>query len=978
MPENGAGGPGEPALSVVIVTWNSAGDIGRAVASARSPSSQVIVVDNASTDDSIAAARAAGADVIVDAGANLGFSAGCNLGLRHVSASIVLFLNPDAALDGGAGEALLEFFASHPTAAILGPAVRDESGRRSRTAGHTWSLATELANKSMLHRFVRPLRGTGRVAWVSGAALAARVESLRDLGGFDPGFFLYYEDLDLCARAVSAGLEVWFSDAVGVTHSGKRSSRRVEERALLISQASTQRYWRRHGGHLDGLVVRAMTMPEMLLRSLVWALLSIDPARRAQGRVRLRAYRRILRGVAGFSVPEDPVGKEGSSSETANDSSSRQGPLVSVVIPTFNRADMVGRAIESALAQDYHPVEVIVVDDGSTDDTPAVLERYADSVRTIRQENRGEGAARNAGIAASTGEFVAFLDSDDEWRPRHLAPLVDRLLLDPTVGLAYRQAEFYKDESGEVFDVFPRRPLEGEIFLQAAEKNPMVVDSVLVWRAVLEQVGLFDEGLKGGADWELWARCLAVSRVAFVPGVTVRVHYHGRNTLGNRPVMEQGIRAATEKILNHPTNGPRLAPHRRRLRAGMWALLAHMNMLAGDGKAARARLWEGVQEDPYVVTYPVFWTMALKALVGTGLVHRGRLVRRRLHLRRVGGTLEQPAARADRYGSPTGLEPRLVTVVVPCFNARRWLPGCLESIQSQSYGGVEIIVVDGGSKDGTTEFLASKEGLTWVSEPDEGQSDAIAKGFEMAKGDVLCWVNADDRLRPRACEVVVAAMERTGADLVFGSAEIVDAEGRRIRLVHAPEHLRLRDFVNDVAVPQPSTFFSAALFRSVGGVDRSKHLSFDTDLWIRFAAAGAKVTRVPIVLSEVIYHEETKTSTHTHAAFRREAASAMEKFGGDTLAGKMRGVVASTQLFDEGIPPDRIAEAVATALAGQDDELMGAGAELVRRASRRDLVRLIPKLMKVPPPMQRGAARSLCWRIATGIRSRRLDRTVKG
>lgn len=92
-------------------------------------------------------------------------------------------------------------------------------------------------------------------------------------------------------------------------------------------------------------------------------------------------------------------------------------PPVSVIIPTWNRAREVREAIDSVLAQTYRPIEVIVVDDGSTDETPAVLGSYGDAIRTIRQENRGVSAARNAGIAAASGELIAFLDSDDTWLP---------------------------------------------------------------------------------------------------------------------------------------------------------------------------------------------------------------------------------------------------------------------------------------------------------------------------------------------------------------------------------------------------------------------------------------------------------------------------------------------------------------------------------------------------------------------------------
>src|SRR5687768_10535344 len=108
--------------------------------------------------------------------------------------------------------------------------------------------------------------------------------------------------------------------------------------------------------------------------------------------------------------------------------------LVSAIIPVHNYARLVGRAIESVLAQSYQPVECIVVDDGSTDDTPRVLARYGDRIRVIRKEKQGPAIARNVGIRAARGEYIALLDSDDYWRSEKLSRQVAVLAGDPALG----------------------------------------------------------------------------------------------------------------------------------------------------------------------------------------------------------------------------------------------------------------------------------------------------------------------------------------------------------------------------------------------------------------------------------------------------------------------------------------------------------------------------------------------------------------
>lgn len=310
-------------------------------------------------------------------------------------------------------------------------------------------------------------------------------------------------------------------------------------------------------------------------------------------------------------------------------------PTVDVIIATYNRASTVGRAIESALAQDYEPVRVIVVDDGSTDDTEQVLAAYEGRVTVIRQENQERGAARNTGLRAGTGELVLFLDSDDELKKGAIGHLVDALVTRPEVGLAYTEAEFFDDEAREVFDVFPRTPVEGDVFALSATRNLMVIDSVLVRRRLLDEVGGFceDRSLSGMEDWELWTRCLARSAVAFVPIRGVTVHFHALNTIGNPVQMERAILTASDKILSNSITGPRLQTRRVESRAAVYALIAHHHMLSGDTRAARRSVLHGMREEPRVVTHRVFVSMAVKALVGSRGLAILREARRARYLR---------------------------------------------------------------------------------------------------------------------------------------------------------------------------------------------------------------------------------------------------------------------------------------------------------------------------------------------------------
>jgi len=186
-------------------------------------------------------------------------------------------------------------------------------------------------------------------------------------------------------------------------------------------------------------------------------------------------------------------------------------PQVTVVIPTRDRWSFLRRALDVALGQEDVDAEVVVVDDGSTDETPRRLAELRDHrVRAVRVEGgRGVGAARNAGIVAARGEWIAFLDDDDLWSPRKLRTQLDALRA-AGGGFAYTGAVLL-DASLTAVHISPAPPPEGLLELTRAF-NPIPAGSsnVVVHADLLRRVGRFDERLHQLADWELWIRLAAV------------------------------------------------------------------------------------------------------------------------------------------------------------------------------------------------------------------------------------------------------------------------------------------------------------------------------------------------------------------------------------------------------------------------------------------------------------------------------------
>ena len=181
---------------------------------------------------------------------------------------------------------------------------------------------------------------------------------------------------------------------------------------------------------------------------------------------------------------------------------------VSVVIPTFDRKSVLPRALHSVLAQTVPATEIIVVDDGSTDGTAQCVQEEFSQVRLLTQENLGVSAARNRGIEASTGDWIGFLDSDDEWTPekleRQLADLVDL----PDIRVCHTDEVWIRHHRR----VNPRRKhakFGGRIFRYCLPLCAMSPSSILIHRSVLDDVGLFDEEFPACEDYDLWLRICA-------------------------------------------------------------------------------------------------------------------------------------------------------------------------------------------------------------------------------------------------------------------------------------------------------------------------------------------------------------------------------------------------------------------------------------------------------------------------------------
>lgn len=223
----------------------------------------------------------------------------------------------------------------------------------------------------------------------------------------------------------------------------------------------------------------------------------------------------------------------------------------------------------------------------------------------------------------------------------------------------------------------------------------------------------------------------------------------------------------------------------------------------------------------------------------------------------------------------------LVTIITPSYNQGKFIEQTILSVLNQDYPNLEYIVVDGGSTDETLAILGKyHDKLKYISEPDEGQSDAINKGFKTAKGEIVAWLNSDDTYEPGAIKTIVDYfIQNPEVCLVYGEGDIINKGGQKVKRFGATQKFDLWTLIHvwDY-IMQPTTFFRLKALQDVGYLDKKLHWCMDWDLWIRLASKY-EVGYLNKVLANSREYDDTKTSTGGIKRFR-ELVGLMRKYGG--------------------------------------------------------------------------------------------------
>ena len=306
-------------------------------------------------------------------------------------------------------------------------------------------------------------------------------------------------------------------------------------------------------------------------------------------------------------------------------------PRVSVCIPTYNSARFLGEAIESALAQTFVDLELIISDNASTDETPGLCQRFKDPrIRYHRFEALvGQGGNWNRCVSLATGEFVALLHADDVYLPDFLAERLRQFDAAPGAGIAFGAVELM-DEAGQPIGtqsfsdreiVAPPSQFYGDL-LTGCVINPA---SLVVRRSIYASAGPFDEQRLWGIDWDMWLRLAAVSGVSYTPRISSRYRVHGAS--GSSTGLP-GPRYLSEDLsvlklaLARLDEDPRLEGARLKRRGAMRAYsmramnAAGANCQAGRRLSTLGALREALRHSPILITRPTVWALAAGCVVG--------------------------------------------------------------------------------------------------------------------------------------------------------------------------------------------------------------------------------------------------------------------------------------------------------------------------------------------------------------------------
>ncbi|MBD2071195.1 glycosyltransferase [Leptolyngbya sp. FACHB-671] len=558
-------------------------------------------------------------------------------------------------------------------------------------------------------------------------------------------------------------------------------------------------------------------------------------------------------------------------------------PLVSVVIPTYNCDRYIVQAIESVLNQTYSNSEIIVVDDGSTDQTQHVLKPYLNRIRYIHQENQGVSAARNLGIQAAKGEFVAFLDADDFFLPDKLADQVACFEAKPSLGVV-SSGWYMVDEQGK--DIIA----EHKPWLGLPHLN---LETWLLWRPVLPsalmlrrkwlEAGAFDTRLSYAEDAELLIRLAAMGcESAWIEKLSLGYRRHSSSATSHQNVLKQAesFDAIYESFFAQPDLPKSISKLERAAHYNYLVWLGWRFYQTSQLSKMSEYLRRALLYSPYLPSATVSnWVQSFSDYaLGSGEELDAHALS------------NLPEWKQLTHIVLTQKTPR-VSVIIPAYNCAEYIAETIESVLNQTYSDYEIIVVDDGSTDATREVAkAYGDRLQYVYQQNQGAAAARNRGMRLARGELIAFLDGDDLFSPDKLAVQVAYFDANpSVGMVKTGWQIIDQQGKFVSTVEPWHYAPKLDLATLVLykVSRPSALMVHRDWcERTNGFNTDFAIGEDLDWMLRLALMGCEIVWV----------------RQTHACYRQHSDSLMSS--GSRLRADMENVM--DQFFDRADVPDSI------------------------------------------------------------------------
>lgn len=229
------------------------------------------------------------------------------------------------------------------------------------------------------------------------------------------------------------------------------------------------------------------------------------------------------------------------------------------------------------------------------------------------------------------------------------------------------------------------------------------------------------------------------------------------------------------------------------------------------------------------------------------------------------------------------MNPLRISIVTVSYNQGKYIEDCILSVIEQQYPDIEHIIIDAGSTDDTIEILRKYDRyLRWISEPDDGQSHGLNKGFRCATGDVIGWINSDDKLERGSLYHVSSYFTDNPLEIaVVGDQRLIDENGDSVRIIHSRQYTYDYLLNHALGITQNSIFFKKSVFNMIGYIDQELHYAMDSDFFIRLARLQ-KIPYLPKILSQFRMQPYSKTAGGSYA-FSRELVNIRKKYRGDMV-----------------------------------------------------------------------------------------------